>query len=269
VQKRPKPIYSNGALRQDNRPKEGDPMATREFQRPDLDPSQDPLWHRIEAFDLDTLDPTDPFSLILARENGWTSDYAARVVEEYKRFCYLAVKAGRSVIPSGQIDRAWQLHLSYSRNYWESYCAKVLCADLHHDPVRNSDTEDADRHRETYAATRQAYERLSGEQPPRDIWPVAELLFADSESLRRVNTKDHMIVPRPPKGLLWVAQTVLILATLYFLWHAEYVTGFIVGAAAAAIAVFRDSTDNEWITKPWRDGDDDGTSSGGGSMRGI
>ena len=35
----------------------------------------------------------------------------------------------------------------------------------------------------------------------------------------------------------------------------------------AAIATFRDNTDNEWVIKLWRD--DDGTSSGGGSMRGI
>ena len=244
-------------------------MATREFQDPDLDPSQDPLWHRIEAFDLDALGATVPFSQRLARENGWSPDYAARVVEEYKRFCYLAVRVGHAVVPSGQIDQAWHLHLSYSRDYWENYCAKVLCADLHHDPVRDSDAEDADRHREIYAATIASYQRLSGERPPTDIWPIAEMLYADTEFMRRVNAKNYMIVRKPPKGLLWVAQIALIFATLYFMWHGEFMTACFIGAAAAAIAIFRDSTDNEWITKPWRDGDDDGTSSGGGSIRGI
>jgi hypothetical protein len=43
----------------------------------------------------------------------------------------------------------------------------------------------------------------------------------------------------------------------------------IVGVAAAAIAIFHDNIDHEWVTKPWRDGDNDGTSSGGGSIRGI
>jgi len=46
-------------------------------------------------------------------------------------------------------------------------------------------------------------------------------------------------------------------------------TAVIVGVAAEAISIFRDNTDNEWITKPWRDGNDDRTSSGGGSIRGI
>lgn len=244
-------------------------MATREFQNPDLDPSQDPLWHRIDSFDLDALDAALPFSQRLARDNGWTPDYAARVVEEYKRFCYFAIRAGHAVVPPDRIEQAWHLHLSYSRDYWEVFCAQVLGADLHHDPVRNSDTEEADRHRETYAATMKSYQRLSGEPPPPDIWPVAELLFADTDSMRRVNAKNYMIMRRLPKGLLWVAQIALIVATLYFLWQGEFTIGIFVGAAAAAIAIFRDKTDNEWITKPWRDGDDDGTSSGGGSIRGI
>jgi hypothetical protein len=65
-------------------------MVASEIENPDLDPSQDPLWHRIDAFDLEGVDPALPFSRRLARDNGWTPDYAARVVEEYKRFCYLA-----------------------------------------------------------------------------------------------------------------------------------------------------------------------------------
>lgn len=244
-------------------------MATREFQSTDLDPSQDPLWHRIDAFDLDALDTSLPFSRRLARDNGWTPDYAARVVEEYKRFCYLSIRAGHAVVPPDQIEQAWHLHLSYSRDYWDEYCGKVLGVELHHDPARDSDTEDADRHRDNYAETMESYQRLSGEPPPPDIWPMAELLFADSGVMRRVNTKNYVILRRLPKGLLWVAQIALILCTLYFLWQGELVSAFIVGAAAAAVAIFRDKTDNKWVTKPWRDGDDDGTSSGGGSIRGI
>ena len=244
-------------------------MVAREFQNPDLDPSQDPLWHRIDAFDFNQLDTTLPFSQRLARDNGWTPDYAARVVEEYKRFCYLAVRTGHAVVPPDQIDQAWHLHLSYSHDYWDRFCAKVLCADLHHSPARYSATEDADRLRDTYAATMQSYERLSGERPPPDIWPIAELLFADTEAMRRVNAKDYMIVRRPPKGLLWVAQTALIFATLYFLWQGAIATAFFVGAATAAIAILRDNTDNKWITKPWRDGDDDGTGTSGGNIRGF
>ncbi|MDA0652134.1 MAG: hypothetical protein O3C49_02515 [Proteobacteria bacterium] len=244
-------------------------MAATEFHNHDLDPSQDPLWHRIEAFDFNALDETLPFAQRLARENGWTPDHAARVVEEYKRFCYLAINAGHAVVPPDQIDQAWRLHLCYSQDYWDIFCAKVLSADLHHNPIRYRDTEEADRHRDAYAATMKSYESLSGERPPPDIWPIAELLFADTDSMRRVNAKNYLILRRPPRGLLWVAQIALILATLYCLLQAAFATAVLFGAGAVALAIFRDTTDNEWLAKPFRDGDDDGTGSGGGGMRGI
>lgn len=263
------PIYSDNYLRQDQRSYDGKPMVAREAHNPDLDPSQDPLWNRIDAFDLDGLDATLPFTQRLARDNGWTPDYAARVVEEYKRFCYLALRAGHAVVPSHQIDQTWLLHLSYSRDYWDVFCATVLCADLHHSPARIGETEDAEHRREAYAETIDSYLRLSGERPPADIWPGAELLLNEVESMRRVNTADYLILRRPPKGLLWVTQVALIFTTLYFLWQKDFVIALVVGMAAAGIAIFRDRTDNKWITKPWRDGDDDGTSSGGGSIRGI
>ena len=75
-------------------------MAGTELDRPDIDPSTDPLWQRLEAFDLDAVDAEFTFSDRLARDNGWKPDYARRVIEEYKRFCYLAVRAGHDVTPS-------------------------------------------------------------------------------------------------------------------------------------------------------------------------
>lgn len=244
-------------------------MATREFQESSMDPSQDPLWHRIDAFDFGDLDPALQFVQRLARENGWKPDYAARVVEEYKRFCYLAVRAGHAVFPSEQVDQVWLLHLSYSQDYWNNFCAKILGTDLHHNPPWTDEPEEVDRHRHSYAATMKSYERLSGERPPSDIWPIAELLYADNGAMRRVNTKNNFILRRPAKGVLWVAQIALIVATIVLLWEREVVIALFAGVAAVAVAIFRDSTDNKWITKPWRDGDDDGTPSGGGNIRGI
>jgi hypothetical protein len=228
----------------------------REFDNPDLDPSQDPLWHRIDAFDLDALDVTLPFSRRLARDNCWTHDYAARVIEEYKRFCYLSVRAGHAVAPSDQIDQAWRLHLSFSRQYWDEFCTKVLCADLHHSPPLTSDLEDAGRHRASYAATMKSYQRMSGAPPPADIWPNVAQQFSDAVAMRRVNTADYMIIRRPPKGLLWIVQIALVLATLYSLLQGEYTLALVVGLATAAVAIYRDRTDNKWTARPRRDGDD-------------
>lgn len=244
-------------------------MVSEEIENPDMDPSQDPLWNRIDVFDFDGLDATQPFSERLARDNGWTSEYAVRVIKEYKRFCYLAIRAGHAVVPSDQIDQAWLLHLSFSREYWEEFCANVLHADLHHSPALNGDSEDAGRHRDSYAATMKSYERISGEPPPTDIWPNVEQRFGEAVAMRRVNAADYMIIRRPPKGLLWIVQITLILATLYYLFQGEYTIALAIGIATVGMVIYRERTDNKWRIKPWRDGDDDELDSGGGRNRGI
>jgi hypothetical protein len=77
------------------------------------------LYQRIQAFPLAQLNNQLSFSKRLARDNGWSSGYAQRVIEEYKKFAFLAVAAGHPVTPSDQVDQVWHLHLTYTRSYWE------------------------------------------------------------------------------------------------------------------------------------------------------
>lgn len=64
----------------------------------------------------------------------------------------------------------------------------------------------------------------------------------------------------------FLIQIAMIFAMPYFLWRGELATVVNVGVAAAAIAICRDKTDKEWVTKLWGDGNCDGTGSGGGSI---
>lgn len=237
-------------------------MANTELESQGIDPSEDPLWARIEAYEFDALDPDQPFAARLARENVWTVDYAERVIEEYRRFCYLAVRAEHPVVPSDQVDRVWHLHIGYSRSYWQEFCARVLEFDLHHEPAC-SGGEAAERCRNAYAATLAAYERVSGEDPPADIWPAVEARFGRSGTARRVSTDEYLIIRRPSKGMLWAVQVSLVLAALFFLWQGKLATALVIGIAAAALSVYRDRTDNAWKVHPWRDGEDGGLGTGG------
>jgi hypothetical protein len=74
------------------------------------------LYERIQAFSLDQPDDGLSFSRRLARDNGWSLEYAQRVIEEYKKFAFLAVVAGHPVTPSDQVDQVWHLHLTYTRS---------------------------------------------------------------------------------------------------------------------------------------------------------
>lgn len=140
-----------------------------------MPPLDDPLYHAIAAHRIGPDGAALSFADRLARENRWTADYAARVIEEYRRFCWLACSTGHQVTPSDQVDQAWHLHLTYSRDYWQVFCPKVLGRELHHGPTAGGAAEGA-RYHEQYAQTLRAYEAAFG-PPPRDIWSPATLRF--------------------------------------------------------------------------------------------
>src|SRR3712207_2625356 len=106
-----------------------------------INSQQGELYQRIQAFPLDTADAHLPFSQRLARDNGWTIEYTQRVIDEYKKFIFLAVVAEHPVTPSDQVDQVWHLHLLYTRSYWEEFCPKVLQMPLHHGPTQGGSRE--------------------------------------------------------------------------------------------------------------------------------
>ena len=162
----------------------------------DWTPAQRELWARLQNFDLDEPGASLDFSRRLARENGWTHEFARRVVEQYKRFLFLAMSAGHPVTPSDEVDQAWHLHLVYTRSYWDELCAHVLRAPLHHGPTRGGAREGA-KFGEWYAKTRASYARFFGEAAPPDIWPDARIRFGDAPHFRRVNARRHWIIEKP------------------------------------------------------------------------
>ncbi len=100
------------------------------------------------------------FTQRLARDNGWDLKYARRVVEEYKKFMFLAVAAGHPVTPSEQVDQAWHLHLIYTRSYWDDFCSLVLGTPIHHGPTKGGEHEEGKFH-ELYEPRSPAIKRCS------------------------------------------------------------------------------------------------------------
>src|SRR3990170_1030890 len=147
-----------------------------------------PVWRALQSYEIGPPDAALTFPARLARENRWSADLAARVIEEYKRFCFLAVTAGHEVTPSDAVDQAWHLHLTYSRDYWQRFCPDVLGRELHHGPTAGGNAEQA-RYFEQYARTLQSYEAAFG-PAPEDIWPDARTRFGRYPSAVRVRPGD-------------------------------------------------------------------------------
>ena len=172
----------------------------------------DALWQRLAAYEIGPPDAALSFAARLARENRWSADYAERVIGEYKRFCYLASVAGHQVTPSDQVDQAWHLHLTYSRDYWERFCREVLGRPLHHGPTRGG-RDEGERFYDQYAQTLASYEQAFGKPPPEDIWSPAQLRFEIHPQAFRVHV-DRLVVFPAQRGLAALVAVAILLVAM-------------------------------------------------------
>jgi hypothetical protein len=161
-----------------------------------MDASKHPLWQRLRAFEIDESGVELTFVRRLARENGWRAKYALRVVEEYKKFVYLAMVAGHEVTPSEQVDQAWHMHLTYTRSYWDKLCGETLGRPLHHGPTKGGAAEQQ-KYIALYEQTLASYRQHFGYPPPSDIWPDSATRFGDDLRHVTVNTRRYWIIPKP------------------------------------------------------------------------
>ena len=123
------------------------------------------LWARLESHQIGGPDGHVIFAQRLAFEQGWSEQVAAKVVNEYKRFCYLAVtnpELTRSLSPA--VDQVWHLHLTFTRSYWGEFCGDVLRHQLHHRPNRFGDRRFSKKN------WTQCYKSTFGHRPPPTYW---------------------------------------------------------------------------------------------------
>jgi hypothetical protein len=178
----------------------------------------DPLWRAIEAYDFDPKGPEFTFAPRLARENGWPPSYADAAIREYRRFCYLAMKADHMVVPSDEVDQVWHLHLLHSESYWDEFCAKVLGRPFHHAPSRGGG-EETDAMRRLYARTLGAYAEIFEHPPPPAFWPETAERFMYPRRYRRVDMRNYVVIPRLDKSKrigLMICAAGLIIAIITF-----------------------------------------------------
>lgn len=167
------------------------------------------LWHALATMRIEPDGASLTFTKRLARENGWSRNHAAAVVEEYRRFLYLAATGSDPVTPSEQVDQAWHLHLAYTRHYWGELCARIIGRPLHHGPTAGGGAEGR-KYRNLYAATLERYRATFAEDPPAEIWPPVELRF--SGRYQWVDCSRHYVLPRRMVSIAGMAGGAALLA---------------------------------------------------------
>jgi hypothetical protein len=167
------------------------------------------LWAALSAMRIEPEGATLTFTRRLARENGWSRPHSARVVEEYRRFLYLAATHPTPVTPSEQVDQAWHLHLAYTRHYWGELCAVIIGRPLHHGPTAGGGAEGR-KYRSLYTETLQRYRATFGAEPPPDIWPPTDIRFA--ANYQWVDRSRYFVLPRRTVSIAGIAGGAVLLA---------------------------------------------------------
>ncbi len=186
----------------------------READPVPADTADHPVWQRLRGYEIGSPEAALSFSARLARENGWSAALAERVLDEYRRFAFLAVSGDTPATPSDAVDQAWHLHLSYTRDYWERFCPEILGSPLHHGPTAGGSAEHRRYYRQ-YAETLARYEAAFGAPPPSDIWPSAARRLIDDPRARRVHPRDGFVVTRMQAAIAVLVLAALAATTLY------------------------------------------------------
>jgi uncharacterized protein (TIGR04222 family) len=160
-----------------------------------MDAKQSALYEKLMAFEFEQGPTSLTFADRLAKENGWRVAYAQRVIDEYKRFLFLAMAADHPVSPSDPVDQAWHLHLVYTRSYWDDLCRDMLGRPLHHGPTLGGAAEQH-KHNDWYERTLASYRSFFADEPPSDIWPSLATWKRSPTRYERVDRERFWLMPK-------------------------------------------------------------------------
>jgi hypothetical protein len=150
-------------------------------------------WKKLKDFSLDVPEVSFSFSDRLARENGWSNEYAQRAILEYKKFIFLSYISGKSLTPSDEVDQVWHLHMIYTHSYWIEMCKEILGGfQLHHGPTKGGKSE-GERFHNQYEETLKLYGEILFEEPPSDIWPSVEQRFSNFD-FKRIDMSKNIVI---------------------------------------------------------------------------
>lgn len=178
--------------------------------------AQAALWERLRDYDFGGREAMGVFVARVAHACRCAREQALAAIDEYRRFCFLAVHAGLAVTPSRIIDHVWHAHMTDTREYWDRFCTNVLQRPLHHTPSRGGLAE-AERHRQQYVQTLVSYQKHFG-VPPAAFWPWVAI---DEEAMaKRLNPARMWRAPSSSsKAMLATGAFALALWALLSLWE--------------------------------------------------
>ncbi|MEO5646227.1 MAG: hypothetical protein ABIO57_03985 [Candidatus Paceibacterota bacterium] len=148
------------------------------------------LWLRISQYNFEHVVPTHlwdkvqavfggedasmrAFAQKVADKKKWTLSFTRKVIQEYKKFTYLAVVGTNQVTPSKLVDELWHEHLLFTQGY-RKFCEEVLEYDLNHDPSLLETSKEIGIFSAQYEDTVALYKKEFGIDAPEELWGITK-----------------------------------------------------------------------------------------------
>lgn len=131
-----------------------------------MDYRLDPLWLKLNMMNAQGLQAFAPMMKLVEQQMGANVEMAQRIIEEYRKFLFLAMRAGHQVIPPGVINDVWMMHIQNAQNYWENLSQMIT----ERPTAQGIDAKSFASMADAWTATLQSYEKIFGTKPPLDIW---------------------------------------------------------------------------------------------------
>ena len=131
-----------------------------------MDYRLDPLWLKLNLMNAEGVAAFAPMLRAMQTQMGQNAEMAQRVIEEYRKFLFLAMRAGHQVIPPGIVNDVWTAHIESVHNYWESLAQIISERPM----TEGSDARAFASMADAWKATLESYEKIFGAKPPMDIW---------------------------------------------------------------------------------------------------
>lgn len=126
------------------------------------------LWHRLEGYSFHERPLSRSLVDRLVAETGHPVDVCYTMVEEYRRFMYLAGSSSDTMSPSPIVDMVWRMHCEDTGAYYDDFCPRILGRTIYRpdgDSAAPSFKDDPD-----YLRTLEYYTQEFG-RPQVQYWP--------------------------------------------------------------------------------------------------
>ncbi len=131
-----------------------------------MDYRLDPLWLKLNMMNAEGVTAFGPLMQAMQTQMGHNAHAAQRIIAEYRKFLFLAMRAGHQVIPPGIVNDVWLMHMESVQDYWETLGGMISERPIAQGVGAVGVASAAD----AWKATLESYERIFGTKPPLDIW---------------------------------------------------------------------------------------------------